>query len=142
MALWRPLLSVSHLQPYVEHFTSEKEPLPLSRVPKPKSSFIPSKWEHKKIVKLVHALRMGRMKKTHEHTTPKPAFYQLWSEVGGKGRGHQMHIPAPRMKLPGHAESYNPPPEYLPTPQEVCIHVDSDGVLQNVLSILYSQLIG
>ena len=35
---------------------------------------------------------------------------------------HRMHIPAPRMKLPGHAESYNPPPEYLPTQEEV-----SDG---------------
>ena len=31
-----------------------------------------------------------------------------------------MHIPAPRLKLPGHAESYNPPPEYLPTQDEVC----------------------
>ena len=30
-----------------------------------------------------------------------------------------MHIPAPRLKLPGHAESYNPPPEYLPTQEEV-----------------------
>ena len=30
-----------------------------------------------------------------------------------------MHIPAPRLKLPGHSESYNPPPEYLPTEEEV-----------------------
>ena len=27
-------------------------------------------------------------------------------------------IPAPKMKLPGHAESYNPPPEYLMTDKE------------------------
>lgn len=32
---------------------------------------------------------------------------------------HRMHIPAPKMKLPGHEESYNPPPEYLPTQEEV-----------------------
>lgn len=102
----------------MDHFTSEKELLPLSRVPKPKSSFIPSKWEHKKIVKMVHAIRMGRMK-PHPHVTPKPVFYQLWGEGGAKGRGHQVHIPAPRVKLPGHAESYNPPPEYIPTTQEV-----------------------
>ena len=25
----------------------------------------------------------------------------------------RMHIPAPKTTLPGHAESYNPPPEYL-----------------------------
>ena len=30
-----------------------------------------------------------------------------------------MHIPAPKPPLPGHSESYNPPPEYLPTPSEV-----------------------
>lgn len=30
-----------------------------------------------------------------------------------------MHIPAPKQPLPGHDESYNPPPEYLPTPSEV-----------------------
>ena len=28
------------------------------------------------------------------------------------------YIPAPKLKLPGHEESYNPPKEYLPT--EVC----------------------
>ena len=27
-------------------------------------------------------------------------------------------IPAPKMRLPGHAESYNPPPEYLMTDKE------------------------
>lgn len=32
-----------------------------------------------------------------------------------------MHIPAPKPPLPGHNESYNPPPEYLPTPTEVDI---------------------
>lgn len=25
------------------------------------------------------------------------------------------YIPAPKLKLPGHEESYNPPKEYLPT---------------------------
>jgi len=30
-----------------------------------------------------------------------------------------MHVPAPKMKLPGHEESYNPPPEYLLSEEEV-----------------------
>eukprot|EP00741_Cyanophora_paradoxa_P025455 tig00000382_g24573.t1 len=30
-----------------------------------------------------------------------------------------QHIPAPKPKLPGHAESYNPPEEYIPTPEEL-----------------------
>lgn len=29
-----------------------------------------------------------------------------------------MHIPAPKMPLPGHAESYRPPKEYLLTEEE------------------------
>lgn len=104
----------------MDHFTSEKELLPLSRVPKPKSSFIPSKWEHQKIVKLVHAMRMGWIK-PRPSAPSKPSFYQLWGEGEGEGAKvrHRMHIPTPRMKLPGHEESYNPPPEYLPSPQEV-----------------------
>ena len=34
-------------------------------------------------------------------------------------RRHHAHIAAPKMKLPGHEESYNPLPEYLPTEEEV-----------------------
>lgn len=30
-----------------------------------------------------------------------------------------MHIPAPKMVLPGHAESYNPPAEYLFSKEEL-----------------------
>ena len=32
---------------------------------------------------------------------------------------HRQYIPAPKVRLPGHSESYNPPPEYLPTEEEV-----------------------
>lgn len=57
--------------------------------------------------------------KPHPPVRPKPSFYELWGsgqESKGKGRAH---IPAPRMQVPGHAESYNPPPEYLPTEKQV-----------------------
>lgn len=114
-----PEESVDPYEPYVDHFTAEKQLLPLSLVPKPKSSFIPSKWEHRKIVKLVHAIRMGWLK-PHPQVLHKPPFYKLWEDgsVEESKRRHHMHIAAPRMQLPGHAESYNPPPEYLPTQKE------------------------
>ena len=32
---------------------------------------------------------------------------------------YRHHLPAPKLPLPGHAESYNPPPEYLFTEEEV-----------------------
>lgn len=50
-----------------------------------------------------------------------PQYYDLWAQEDPNavlGR-HKMHIPAPKMRLPGHEESYNPPPEYLLTEEEV-----------------------
>lgn len=50
-----------------------------------------------------------------------PQYYDLWAKEDPNailGR-HKMHIPAPKMRLPGHEESYNPPPEYLLTEEEV-----------------------
>lgn len=67
-----------YLQPYVDHFTRDKMLHPLSDVPKPKSSFIPSKWERRKIVKLVHAIKMGWIKPRAR--PEKPKFYILWSD--------------------------------------------------------------
>jgi len=42
-----------------------------------------------------------------------------------------MHIPAPKMPLPGHAESYRPPKEYLLTEEEQKqweVSVDAHGL--------------
>lgn len=50
-----------------------------------------------------------------------PTFYDLWAQEDPNsilGR-HKMHVPAPKIPLPGHAESYNPPPEFLLSPEEV-----------------------
>lgn len=66
------------LQPYVDHFTHEKQLFPLSDTVKPKSSFVPSKWEHQKVVKLVHAIKMGWIKP--RKAPRKPKFYNLWGE--------------------------------------------------------------
>lgn len=51
-------------------------------------------------------------------------FYNLWGSTAAedeeqKLRGVHKHIPAPRRPLPAHAESYNPPPEYLLDSKEV-----------------------
>ena len=109
---------------------------PLNDVVKPKSSFIPSRWEAKQVSRLVHAIKMGWLKPRKKPERPK--FYMLWGD-GDKVRiklwylvlhsllhaqaestvRHHMHIPAPKQPLPGHEESYNPPLEYLPTPSEV-----------------------
>ena len=51
---------------------------PLNDTVKPKSSFIPSRWEAKQVSRLVHAIRMGWLK---PRTKPeRPKFYMLWGE--------------------------------------------------------------
>jgi hypothetical protein len=49
-------------------------------------------------------------------------IYQIWNDqeddILAESRRYKFHLPAPKMPLPGHAESYNPPPEYLLNEEE------------------------
>ena len=46
---------------------------------------------------------------------------------------HRQHLPAPKMLLPGHEESYNPPPEYLPTKEEVSSQRSGDLFVPHIM---------
>ncbi len=82
-----------------------------------KARFIPSKHEAKIVAKLSHAIRNGwiRPKKVIEEETEDS--FDIWEgeEIRNKNRDY---LPAPKTILPGHAESYNPPSEYLLTEEE------------------------
>lgn len=52
-------------------------------------------------------------------------MFRLWSD-GDSAVVDKSHIPAPKVALPGHKESYNPPAEYLMTPEEVAEWKDTD----------------
>lgn len=72
------------------------------------------------VSRMVHAIKMGwiQPRRPRDHS---PSFYDLWAQEDPNavlGR-HKMHVPAPKLALPGHSESYNPPPEYLPSEEEV-----------------------
>ncbi|CAA2962538.1 ribosome biogenesis BOP1 homolog, partial [Olea europaea subsp. europaea] len=106
--------------PWVDWFSSEVMKMPLNRAPDHKRSFIPSKSEAALVSKFVYSLKMGWMKKTswmkrHRKDLSKKKFYMLWSNDtdAEEMRRIHNHIPAPKRFLPGHAESYNPPQEYL-----------------------------
>jgi ribosome biogenesis protein ERB1 len=105
--------------PWVEWFTSEVMKTPLRKFPEHKRSFLPSQSDAKKISKLVHALKMGWIKTRAEaeklRAKKEPQFYMLWAsdDQADQMRRIHKHIQAPKRLLPGHAESYNPPPEYL-----------------------------
>nr|XP_034980505.1 ribosome biogenesis protein BOP1 [Zootoca vivipara] len=106
-------------EPAIDFFSSQVMIHPVTNRPADKRSFIPSLIEKEKVSRLVHAIKMGWIKprKPKEDT---PAFYDLWAQEDPNsilGR-HKMHVPAPKLPLPGHEESYNPPPEYLPTEEE------------------------
>lgn len=113
--------------PAIDFFTYEKMIHPVTNHPDQKRSFIPSKLEMKKVGQFVDALKSGRMKMSEpekdsdeELDEKLPTFYQLWSNDGEASatRRYRQFIPAPKNRLPGHAESYNPPPEYLFDEQE------------------------
>ena len=102
-------------------WTSDK-PLkqPLIDLPEPKARFVPSKWEAKRVVKLVRAIRRGWIKQQKAEAAG-PDVYNIWeaAEDRDKTAAGLTYIPAPKPKLPGHEESYNPPAEYLLTEEEL-----------------------
>eukprot|EP00300_Choanocystis_sp_HF-7_P020323 c20566_g1_i2.p1 GENE.c20566_g1_i2~~c20566_g1_i2.p1 ORF type:complete len:735 (+),score=149.69 c20566_g1_i2:35-2239(+) len=111
------------------YFTSEVNIHPLSSARPPKSRFLPSKWEAKKIVELIKGLRQGRIKSSRERqreqskATQHVYDFDIWDadtpQLSNRASKFSFRmIPAPKVKLPGHSESYNPPPEYLYTEAE------------------------
>ncbi|RLN32966.1 hypothetical protein C2845_PM03G26320 [Panicum miliaceum] len=105
---------------YVDWFEYEDKGHPLSSAPEPKRRFVPSKWEQKKVVKLVRAIRNGWIK--FDKPKDEPNLYLLWGDetdtADNKWQG-LSYIPAPKPNLPGHEESYNPSVEYIPTQEEI-----------------------
>ncbi|XP_058123678.1 ribosome biogenesis protein BOP1 homolog isoform X2 [Anopheles ziemanni] len=111
---------------WIEWFSSEVEQMPIRNIPDSKQSFLPSKAERQRIGKYVHALKMGWMKTKAEKrrlaaNSKGPKFYMLWETDHGQEEMRRIHdhVVAPKRPLPHHAESYNPPPEYLFNAQEM-----------------------
>jgi ribosome biogenesis protein ERB1 len=123
---------------YVDYVSSVKEVMPLSARPEPKHKFLPSRYEITKVRNIVRAIRAGRYKTIAEREQEKidaqsnnrPGMYMMWNdqedEVLAESRRLKYHLPAPKMPLPGHAESYNPPTEYLLTDAEKALMEDQD----------------
>jgi ribosome biogenesis protein ERB1 len=115
---------------YIDYYTHEQEKMPISAAPEPKRRFVPSKWEMMRVMKIVKAIKEGRyvdsetaakQRKEQEDNTLKGLF-MVWNdqedETLADSKRNAYHMPAPKIPLPGHAESYNPPSEYLLSEQE------------------------
>ncbi|CAO2210866.1 unnamed protein product [Urochloa humidicola] len=115
-----PHANVDPYPDYVDWFEYEDKGHPLSSAPEPKRRFVPSKWEQKKVVKLVRAIRNGWIK--FDKPKEESNLYLLWgdeNDTADNKRHGLSYIPAPKPNLPGHEESYNPSVEYIPTQEEI-----------------------
>merc|ERR1712000_767923 len=105
----------------VPYFTGVEEKMPLSSAPEPKRRFLPSKHEAKRIMKIVRAIREGRIlpysPPEEKEEEEEEVHYDIWQDEQARP-DHVMNIPAPKAPPPGYDLSYNPPPEYLPSKSE------------------------
>jgi ribosome biogenesis protein ERB1 len=97
----------------IEWFSSVTEKMPLTGAPEPKRRFVPSKHEGRRIMQIARAIQLGLIKKKEKKK--EKDLFDLWANEQPLP---QSHISAPKMALPDHIESYNPPQEYLLTPKE------------------------
>ena len=109
-------------EPTVEWFSSKQEIMPLSAAPEPKRRFVPSKHEGKRVMKIVKAIREGRIlpykpPEEQEEQDLDVVKYDLWANEE-ENSNRNMHVPAPKLPPPGYEESYHPPPEYVPDKKE------------------------
>ena len=111
-------------EPYVDFFTGQVLTTPVRKVPEPKRRNLPSHWEALRIQKIVKAIRRGHIRVQRAGEQDEQIIvdtaYDMWSgETDAAVLARQMrHIEAPRLALPDHRESYNPPIEYLLTDEE------------------------
>jgi len=103
-----------------------------SNVDPPKARFQPSKWDKMQVDRLLEKLRKGdinmdyltgKIRDMNDVNKKDPnAPFELWKgdeeDLLNMRKGPQ-HIAAPKLPPPGHAASYSPPDEYLPTPEEL-----------------------
>lgn len=104
-------------EPHIDFFSNEVSIHPVMNRPEPKAAFVPSLSEKRALTKLVALIRSGKLKPykpPKKERDPYKFNEDIWAKEGDiNDRRYRAHIAAPKMALPGHAESYNPPAEYL-----------------------------
>lgn len=112
--------------PTVEWFTSKTEVMPLLAAPEPKRRFQPSKHEARMVMKLVRAIREGKivpgLKKGDQDDDDSENAYDLWATAPEPRADDLANLRAPKLAPPTHEESYNPPEEYLLNKDEEADH--------------------
>lgn len=121
--------STNPYEPTIEWFTSQTELMPLTAVPEPKRRFVPSKHEAKRIMKIVRAIREGRIippDQVQKQAEEESKNFDLWANQNDDHVDHIMTLRAPKLPPPTNEESYNPPEEYLLDEQELEEYLKKD----------------
>jgi ribosome biogenesis protein ERB1 len=111
----REFLEIDPYEDQIEFFSSNVEVMPLSGAHEPKSRFIPSKQEARKIMKLARRIQKGYGRVDHKKVQSDFKYYDIWA---GDNQISRDKIQAPKIALPQHLESYNPPEEYILSKEE------------------------
>lgn len=112
---------------FVDFFTYEKMIHPVTNRPETKASFVPSKNERRMISRLVGRIKRAWQNPKVESKNKKERFIfdqDIWDaepDAISKRQAHRRHryVPAPKMRLPHHRESYRPPPEFCAPDEEI-----------------------
>lgn len=139
--------SVNPFADQLEWFSNVPRKMPLSARAEPKSSFGLSKSDAQTIAKLVKAIQQGRLtaelpKEDEDYDIdddrqmrlPK-MIYDIWADDKDFLTDRQHHT-LPKPALPTHAESYNPPEEYLPDDSEAGDQDNNDELVPRKYSAL------
>lgn len=128
-------------EPIVEWFSSKTETMPLTAVPEPKRRFVPSKHEAKRVMKIVKAIRDGRIKLGKDIKEEEEPQFDLWDQ-DDEVNDHVMNLRAPKLLPPTHEQSYNPPEEYLMTEKEIEELKNNEDIddLKKIIPQKYSSL--
>lgn len=115
-------------------WAGQVETHPLTSGSEPKRRFLPSRHDARAVVKIVQALREGKLKLPGEKARgqaddeARRYNFDVWEryepkrpeDVTKSDRARElMRVPAPKVAFPQHDESYNPPQEYLLTKNQV-----------------------
>ena len=113
---------------YIDFVTYEKMIHPVTNRPEHKASFIPSLSEKRIISKLVAKIKRKwqnpKLDTVVKKEEPFDFNHDLWEkdpdpESRRQAARRRRYIPAPKLLLPTHRESYNPPPEYCASEEEI-----------------------
>ena len=123
--------SAQHDEDLTGIFSRNKEIHALDQAPEPKRRFLPSKWMTRRVNRMAQLIKAGKFRAKQSDDAEEEArrtVYSLWADDGlaidqdmDRAVGSEKRPPPsapPKPAPPGHALSYNPPEEYLFTPEE------------------------